>query len=638
MPEEQKKKANTKKGTNALIDPIYQKFTKSVLRALSSTDFYEFFMDSISKANNEFQFSNRNLQKAIDTRWIDEVEKALPALQNIITSPRNVIREEELIVNAAYAKKIGPDVVRHLSQHASYVEDYNEDSGDVRPTRVMQKYREDSEELYENRLVFTTLEMVHHFVQIRHDALFQAMQEEYGAKLRIKSDMECSKEQIHMEMFINIKEIEGALESDARHAEIFNRISRIYRLLSTYMNSTFAQQMSKVSRVKGNIIKTNVLKKNPEYRKVERLLEFIRGYEDVGYSVRVIEQTPQISEEFQRDIFHNIMFNYMVLKAYLEDDSDRVIPGKPKEQQRTLKPKFIHEIIEELTEDYDLPDVEIRKVLIEELTKEQLMQEEAEERRRLIEERERRKREEAQRNRKLREAERERVRKEREAEQERIRQEKEAEKQRLFYERMVREAEDRRRSGIFKACLEQFREKKGEQLEKRDRAMLKIAGQKQDFADAAQIVEEAEQRKRDQLERQKQRRQEEKERLEREQLLQQKRIEKEKQRRLEEARLAEQRRLEEERLAEQRRLEEERRMEQLRLEQLAREEKERLEKLIAQDRQILSGHILELNHFAEALADRKKQREAYIAEIELDRQRFEEEIRQKRAMKAAKGH
>jgi hypothetical protein len=62
-----------------------------------------------------------------------------------------------------------------------------------------------------------------------------------------------------------------------------------------------------------------------------------------------------------------------------------------KQKKRKLKPKFIKEIIEELTEDYDLPDIEIRKVLIEELTKEQLMKEEEAERRRLVEEQEKKK-------------------------------------------------------------------------------------------------------------------------------------------------------------------------------------------------------------------------------------------------------
>ena len=655
--EKDNKKTAGDKGTSTLIDPIYQKFTRGVLRAISSTDFYEFFMDSVSRAENEIQFSNRRLEKAVDLKWVDEIESTLPALQNIISSPRNVIREEELIVNAALAKRVGSDVVRHLSQHASFVEDYDDRTGDVRPTRVMQKYRDDTDELYENRLVFTTLEMAYHFVQIRHNALFESMSDEYGAKLKVNSKMETSTELVEMDMFLHIRETESAIETDERFSEVFNRVSRIYRLLATFMNTKFAQQMSKTARIKGNVIKTNVLKKNPNYRKVQHLLEFLRGYTDIGYSIRVIEQNPQINETFQRDIFHNIMFNYMILKGYLEDESERVIPGKPKEKRRALKPKFIREIIEELTEDYDLPDVEIRKVLIEELTKEQLMKEEAEERRRLVEEQQRKKKEEAERLRKEREAEKERIRQEKEAEKERIRQEKEAEKQRLFHERMMREAEDRRRSDIFRKQLERFERKKPAQLEAREKAWRKFQAEQQDFADAAMIIEEAERRKLEQQERERKRRQEEKERLEREKFLQQERIRLEKERRLEEARLAEERRqeqlrleeerrqeqlrLEEERRQEQLRLEEERRQEQLRLEeeqrraQQEREEREKQERELAQAMERLAGPMRELETFQSSLENRKKIRRVYIEQLQLEQQRLEEEKRQRKALRAA---
>ena len=632
------KKNTGNKGDQALIDPIYKKFTRGVLRALSSTDFYEFFMDAISKAENEFQFSNRRLEKAVDQKWVEEIENALPAIQNIIGNPRNMIREEELIVNAALAKKVGSDVVRHLSQHASLVEDFNENTGDVRPTKVMQKYRDDTEELYENRLVFTTLEMAFHFVKIRHDALFEAMSEEYGAKLKVNSNMESATEQVQMEMFLHIRELEGALETDERNADVFNRISRIYRLLATYMNTTFAQQMAKVSRVKGAIIKTNVLKKNPNYRTVQRLLEFLRGYSDIGYSIRVIEQSPQINENFQKDIFHNIMFNYIVLKGYLEDESERIVPTKPKEKRRTLKPKFIHEIIEELTEDYDLPDVEIRKVLIEELTKEQLMREEAEERRRLVEEQQKRKKEEEERIRKEKEAERERIRLEKEAERERIRQEKEAEKQRLLHERMLREAEDRRRSGIFRKELEKFAERKGGQLEERQKAWAKFAQEMQDFADAAKLVEEAEQRKLEELERQRKRQQEEKERIAREKQIQlellrqeKERIRLEEERRKEEARLAEERRKEEERLAEERRLEQER-MEQERMEQ------ERIQQENARFRALLADHIRQLEVYTADLPARRRMRQEYLDQIQAEKRRIEEERRQRQQAKAGQLH
>ena len=175
--------------TESLIDPIYERFSKGVIRAIGSTEFYEFFMDAISKADNEFQFSNRKMVKIVDLEWVDMIENSLEAIQSIVNNPRNVIREEELVVNVVNAKKGGAEVVRHLSQHASYVDDFNEDSGDVRPGKLMQRYREDSINLYENRLAYTALEYAARFVDIRYDALIAAMSDEYGAKLKIRSDM-----------------------------------------------------------------------------------------------------------------------------------------------------------------------------------------------------------------------------------------------------------------------------------------------------------------------------------------------------------------------------------------------------------------------------------------------------------------
>ena len=54
------------KKKESLIDPVYQKYTKSVIRALGSTEFYEFFMDAVSRAENQFQFSNRKMEKTVD--------------------------------------------------------------------------------------------------------------------------------------------------------------------------------------------------------------------------------------------------------------------------------------------------------------------------------------------------------------------------------------------------------------------------------------------------------------------------------------------------------------------------------------------------------------------------------------------
>ena len=610
MADERNKGKTGAKKKQTVIDPIYQKYTKSVIRALGSTDFYEFFMDAISRADNEFQFSNRKLQKTVDLDWVDAIEEALEAFQKIISNPRNIIREEELIVNVANAKKAGSDVVRHLAQHAQLVEKFDASSGDVRPSKLMQKYREDSVGLYENRLVFTAMEMAHQFVKIRHDALFSAMSDEFGAKLKVNSTMESATEMVHTDLFIHIKETEGALQTDDRNRDTFERISRAYRLLSVMMNSQFAQQMAKLPRVKGSVTKTNVLKKNPEYRKILKLFDFLHQYRDIGYTIRVIEQNPEITETMERDIYHNILFNYLILKGCLEDEKDRLAPVPVKSRQRALKPKFIKEIIEELTEDYDLPDVEVRKVLIEELTKEQLMHEEAEERRRLVEEQAARKKAEQERIRQEKEAEKERLRKEKEAEKERLRQEKEAEEQRLMMERMEREAEDRRRSKLLTAELERFQNGLEKQLEARKAAVAKKAQELMEFEDAAQLLEEAEQRKLEAEEREKKRIKEERERIRREKQLAIERAQREEEERKEQERQAIL-------AAEQRKLEEARK---------------------AQDEKDTAGvkiYLDEVTVFLDALAQRLAMREEEARRIQLEQEQREQERQRRLAARMA---
>ncbi len=614
--DESKKSANETNAALALIDPVYEKYVKSVIRALGSSQFYEYFMDSIAHAQNEFQFSNRRLEKIVDQTWVDRIESALPALQNIIASPRRIIREDELIVDVANAKKANNEVVRHLATHSVYVENYNEDTGDVRPNKLMQKYREDSmSKVYENRVVFTTLEMAYQFVKIRHDALFEAMGEEFGAKLKLTSDMTSSVETVHMDMFMHIRDVDDALTTDDKNREIFDRISRLYRILSIEMTSYFAKHMAKFPRAKGQITKTNVLKRNKDYHAVMELLEFLRGYDNIGYTIKVIEQNPVIDETFERDIYHNILFNYLVLKGHLERDKDRRLPAPLKQKKRKLKPKFIKQIIEELTEDYDLPDIEIRKVLIEELTREQLMKEEEAERRRLVEEQEKKKKEEEERARQEREAEKERLRLEREAEKERKRQEKEAEQARLLVERMEREQEERRRSNLFRREIEHFRARLNDRLEERQELAQQEVEAQQDFADAVLLMDEAEQLKKDEQQRERQRRRDERERQEREEQLAREQALREEQERQE--RLRAQEAAEQERLA---------RLEQERLEQEAREQHERDMQAVAAYTQMLTG-------WSDTVSARLKLREQEATRLRREAQLREEERQRRREAK-----
>ena len=90
MGEKDSSKTGAKKKIS-VIDPVYLKFTKSVIRAIGSTDFYEYFMDTISHAENEIQFSNRRMEKWIDRSWVHAIEDSLEVMAMLEAADKSAL-------------------------------------------------------------------------------------------------------------------------------------------------------------------------------------------------------------------------------------------------------------------------------------------------------------------------------------------------------------------------------------------------------------------------------------------------------------------------------------------------------------------------------------------------------------------
>ena len=102
-----------------------------------------------------------------------------------------------------------------------------------------------------------------------------------------------------------------------------------------------------------------------------RLWQFLESYDEVGYSIEERDTPLEFDEEYQIQLFSNLITNYTVFKSLLEADPRKLSEIPPKRKKIT-KPKFIKKIQEEIVTDYNIPDVEVRKVIIEEVTQAQL--------------------------------------------------------------------------------------------------------------------------------------------------------------------------------------------------------------------------------------------------------------------------
>lgn len=466
---------------NSLMD-LYAKYRRKMMGTLESDQYYQYLFQLTEAGDNTLQQTNQILHKVVDEKWLTKIEEGISAIDAIISKPRRFIAANEELVPVGLAKKITSDSVRHLARNTQYISDIQD--GSVMPSKILNITTEDSYDLYENRFINTLIHKLAGFVEKRTDVIFWSTGDETRSILKMDSQMEDDYEEISYKMEMTIKHKQSYMETDAQHMEVFKRIDRVHRIVSEFLRSPFAQIMKDMPPVRSPIQRTNLIMKEPNFRKCYGLWTFLEQYDDVGYSIDVKETALDFDEEYLYQVYGNMIINYVVFKSLLEDDR-RPIDRNVK-RRRTVKPKFVKQIVEEFVEDYDLPDVEIRRVIVEEITKAQLEIE----RRQQEEEKKRAAREKAK--------EKARLAKEKEREKLRAAREKEREKQRLAKEKERKLAQAARQKELEKERARKAKEREKARLAKqkeREKEKARRAKEKEREKEKARRAKEREREK-----------------------------------------------------------------------------------------------------------------------------------------------
>lgn len=351
------------------INELYAKYAEGVGGSLEEDRYFQYLFEMIQAGDNTLQQKNRVLHKVVDEQWLNVVEEGISAIFNIVDKPRRFITTSEEVVPVALAKKITADSVRHLSQNTQYIN--TNAAGEIQPTHILNVTTEESYDLYENRFVYHLIQRLFAFVDKRTDVIFWATGDETCNVMSMESKVDDAYEEISYKVEMTIKNRQSLVENDEDNMDIFKRIDRVRRLSRTLRTSSFCDLMNGCARVRSPIQRTNLMMKDPDYRKCYQLWQFIESYDEVGYTIEERDTALQFDEEYLLQMYTNMITNYTVFKSLLESDP-RKMTEIAEEKREPVKPKFIKEIKEEEVEDRNLPDVEIRRVFVEEMTQAQL--------------------------------------------------------------------------------------------------------------------------------------------------------------------------------------------------------------------------------------------------------------------------
>lgn len=355
------------------IQDLYTSFSEQMEPIQEDSRYFRYLFEMAQASGTTIEQQREELVKVVDEEWISMIEDSLDAINTIIEKPRRFITTEEEVVPVSLAKKISADSVRHLSQNTQFLAP--SDDGGVHPTRILNVNTVETYDLYENRFIYHLIQRLLTFVDKRTDVIFWSTGNEIRNRFKMRSKIDDAYEEIEYNVEMTVKNRQSFAENDADNMDVFMRIDRVRRLVMALRGASFCQIMNGCSAVRSPIQRTNLIMKDPNYRKCYQLWQFMERYDKVGYNIDVQQQALAFDDEYMVQMYTNLINNYTVFKSLTDDE--RNLQELESVQHAPVAPKFIKEIQEVQVDSPDLPDVEVRRVFVEEVTQAQLDAEQA---------------------------------------------------------------------------------------------------------------------------------------------------------------------------------------------------------------------------------------------------------------------
>ena len=289
--------------------------------------------ERVSNGENKYLRLDRIESSAMDITWIKEVEDTIPALGEIVGNPKKTIQTLSEVVQVEKAKKTSRESVQHLSAHTEFIKTIDEE-GNVTPNKILNVYSDDFYAIYENKFIATLIRRLIIFVEKRYDYVLHQAKLRDVELLYFKGKTEIDGSEVEIETKVRYSKPAPDSEQDKLKA-LLKRIEDVRKYLRFYTYSEFMHILRRERDVKNPILQTNIIRKNPKYRKCYQLWQFINRYQESGLEVKVEEKYSQLSPQEIEDINKTMFVNLLALKG--KDPSVKV-----ESKAKVYKPRILN--------------------------------------------------------------------------------------------------------------------------------------------------------------------------------------------------------------------------------------------------------------------------------------------------------
>ncbi|MBQ9115393.1 MAG: DUF2357 domain-containing protein [Clostridia bacterium] len=273
----------------------------------------------LNDGETDVQIHSREVRYDIDEAWVKMIEETIPHLDKVIRNPRVELKEVGDVKRIEQSRSINSQSIIDLGQHSNYVNSYDPETNMVSPARILNVTNEEDDTTYENKFINTLVRQIYFFVNYRFRKI-REMVNQTVTTYEVTSDFKTptADGKYTLSIVLTDSETEEAecddMEDISEDSPLVHRITKIKKLIDTYMNSELIKKLGERNVVRPPITRTNILTKNKDMKACLTLWEFISSYNKPGYSAEINEYTNELSREGRDQIVSLGAFQYAAFR------------------------------------------------------------------------------------------------------------------------------------------------------------------------------------------------------------------------------------------------------------------------------------------------------------------------------------
>ena len=277
--------------------------------------------DSTSQISEKF-YSNlkKNVRiqtstdgSVFDLDWIEEIEKAVPYIDNIFENPKRFIVTEEEILNIEKSKKVGVATVKHLSKHTNFISEVDEETGDIKPEKLLNELKEETFNTYENRFIYSLVDLMDSFIRHMEEKI-EAINYSKSNSFESNSETNVMGEEVKCAIKMTASK---KIDSMAKDDDFNHRIGVIKSNINSWKQTGVYKSLKKekAPKVKSPLNRTNVLKKNPNFKIAASLWDFLNAYREEEEALdKEPDVTNTLAPNLQSIVDNSALMYYLIMK------------------------------------------------------------------------------------------------------------------------------------------------------------------------------------------------------------------------------------------------------------------------------------------------------------------------------------